>query len=219
MMQLNELNYLGDCTLSYINAHQPLYHSGSQRHYNDMRRKRRDALMNGLYAAGLHHISDTGRDGRYNQSIKQLVCIVSENKQLAIQVMNQIIGDQITPAIVKKVVTQYNAKVQQLKKAEESKPTPATTNPEVTLRKKYNTFTTAHLKMIINGQAQGDKYVAEDVLQARLSKTQPTTTTNPPATNSSGSSTSQLSELVHSKYFIPVAAGAAGLILILLISR
>jgi len=80
---------------------------------NRNRRHWRDKAMNWLYNQGVHHINDTGRDGRYNDSIKQLVGLVKSGGSNAVSVINQVIGQKITPAIVTQTINKYNQQAQQ----------------------------------------------------------------------------------------------------------
>ncbi len=74
---------------------------------NRHRREWRDQAMKWLYARGVHKISDTGRDGRYNESIKKLVGLVAQDQANAVAVINQTIGNTITPDIVNQTLQNY----------------------------------------------------------------------------------------------------------------
>jgi len=75
---------------------------------NRKRREVRDKMMQWLYSKGVHKVNDTGRDGRYNDSIQQLVGLVQQDPDNGVRIINQYLGQTITPAAVTNVVNKYN---------------------------------------------------------------------------------------------------------------
>ena len=75
---------------------------------NRKRREVRDKMMQWLYSKGVHKVNDTGRDGRYNDSIQKLVGLVQQDPDNGVRIINQYLGQTITPAAVTNVVKKYN---------------------------------------------------------------------------------------------------------------
>ena len=108
---------------------------GGKRARNRRRREWRDQAMNWLYSQGVHHVTDTGLDGRYNASIKKLVQIVTNDKTGAVPIINQYLGQTITPQVVTNVISQYNAYKKALAARQAAQQTP--TNAAVTTTKNF----------------------------------------------------------------------------------
>jgi len=108
---------------------------GGKRARNRKRREWRDKAMNWLYSQGVHHVNDTGQDGRYNASIKKLVQIVTNDKAGAVPIINQYLGQTITPAVVDTVISQYNAYKKALAARQAAQKTP--TNAALTSSKHF----------------------------------------------------------------------------------
>jgi len=81
---------------------------------NRKRREWRDKAMKWLYSQGVKQIGDTGRDGRYNDSIQKLMGLVKTDSTNAVPIINRYIGNAITPASVDNVIQQYNNLVHSL---------------------------------------------------------------------------------------------------------